>query len=555
MNETALLLLAIFLVASPVAAGGQTPTDVSVVSVTYSGDGAVDVENATFLWQSVAHEFTADVRTQSRVDGEVCLDAIPDGSTQAVELRCEAVSLPADSTEPVAVSVAEWPANLTGAQTVRMRVQSTEGAVLATGDTTVTVLQRDADADGDGLPNVREASGGTNPLVADSDGDGFEDGTEVQVYGTSPISADTDSDGLADPAEIEIGTNPNRADSDGDDLPDRREVDLGTNPNRADSDGDGLADGAEVNVHETDPLDPDTDGDAVDDGAEVNTHGTNPLQTDTDDDGLSDSLEVYTYGTDPNRLDTDGDGLSDDAEASDYQTDPATADTDGDALPDGAEVNTHGTNPNRKDTDGDGLPDGAEVNRYGSNPTKVDTDGDGVSDAAEVPATPVLTILTAIGVVGSLAALVVALRWSSLRAGHDVFDWITTVTARTGPAASDDTTGAESAKGAEIAAESDTVEATVTPVADGDVDVDSGAAVPAEFLSNEERILRLLDEHDGRIHQSNIVEETDWSKAKVSRVLSKMADDDQIVKVNVGASNIITHPDGVPTGASSPFDE
>jgi len=76
--------------------------------------------------------------------------------------------------------------------------------------------------------------------------------------------------------------------------------------------------------------------------------------------------------------------------------------------------------------------------------------------------------------------------------------------------------------------------------------------VPPEFLSNEDRVLALLDEHQGQMRQSAIVEKTDWSKSKVSRVLTDMESDGQIVKIGVGRGNIVARPEDVPPGAQSP---
>ena len=49
---------------------------------------------------------------------------------------------------------------------------------------------------------------GTNPLVADTDGDGLNDGEEVDA-GTDPLDADTDRDGVSDAEEAAAGTDPN----------------------------------------------------------------------------------------------------------------------------------------------------------------------------------------------------------------------------------------------------------------------------------------------------------------------------------------------------------
>lgn len=58
-------------------------------------------------------------------------------------------------------------------------------------------------------------------------------------------------------------------------------------------------------------------------------------------------------------------------------------------------------------------------------------------------------------------------------------------------------------------------------------------------LTDEERVVRLLASNDGRMKQSQIVDETDWSKAKVSRLLSAMEENEEITKLTVGRENII----------------
>ena len=108
-------------------------------------------------------------------------------------------------------------------------------------------LNPTADLDDDGLTNLQEYTAKTNPLVADTDGDGLSDGYEVNTSLSNPLLADTDKDGLSDGAEIKThSTNPLLADSDGDGLDDARELELGLNPLdeedvTADSDGDGYS--------------------------------------------------------------------------------------------------------------------------------------------------------------------------------------------------------------------------------------------------------------------------------------------------------------------------
>ena len=65
------------------------------------------------------------------------------------------------------------------------------------------------DSDSDGLTDAEEATYGTNPLLADTDGDGLSDYLEVKVYNTNPLVADTDGDGYPDGVEVKSGHNPN----------------------------------------------------------------------------------------------------------------------------------------------------------------------------------------------------------------------------------------------------------------------------------------------------------------------------------------------------------
>ena len=92
------------------------------------------------------------------------------------------------------------------------------------------------DVEPDGLTNAQELARGTDPEVADTDGDGLNDGPEVSTHSTNPLIADTDRDGLTDGAEVNThATNPTLVDTDSDTYSDSSEVAEGTNPNSATS--------------------------------------------------------------------------------------------------------------------------------------------------------------------------------------------------------------------------------------------------------------------------------------------------------------------------------
>jgi hypothetical protein len=63
----------------------------------------------------------------------------------------------------------------------------------------------------------------------------------------------------------------------------------------------------------------------------------------------------------------------------------------------------------------------------------------------------------------------------------------------------------------------------------------------SKLVADEELVDYFLTVEGGRMKQRRIVEITDWSKAKVSRLLSRMADEGAIVKVRLGRENLICH--------------
>lgn len=148
---------------------------------------------------------------------------------------------------------------------------------------TMTGFDWDADPDGDGLTNRDEKKLGTKYNVADTDGDGLNDGEEFLETKSNPLEMDTDGDGLNDGAEAKTHK---------------------TDPTKADTDGDGLSDGAEVNTHKTDPMATDSDKDGLSDGDEVNKYKSNPLAMDTDNGSVNDGDEVRR-GTNPTNKDDD----------------------------------------------------------------------------------------------------------------------------------------------------------------------------------------------------------------------------------------------------------
>jgi hypothetical protein len=242
------------------------------------------------------------------------------------------------------------------------------------------VEESGSDPDDDGLTNAQEAAAGTDPLDADTDDDGGDDGFELLVSHTDPLRADSGDDG---PSFFE---SPIAAIADVlDDATGGVVSGLVDRIAEADPDEDGLTTADELRLG-TDPFNDDTDGDMLEDGWEIE-QGTDPVDWDTDDDGLSDFTEVMGGKYSPTKKDTDGDGITDGDDSKTARWPSSTEDSDLDGVPDDAQqmgriLNSDG---GRRliDRDGDGLTDVAEA-RLGTDPTNRDSDGDNIPDFVEV---------------------------------------------------------------------------------------------------------------------------------------------------------------------------
>jgi hypothetical protein len=82
----------------------------------------------------------------------------------------------------------------------------------------------------------------------------------------------------------------------------------------------------------------------------------------------------------------------------------------------------------------------------------------------------------------------------------------------------------------------------------------SPAITDEEFLSDEDRVITLLESEGGRMKQVEIVDRTDWSKSKVSMLLSDMESEGEVSKLRVGRENIVSLAGHEPDAAGSPFD-
>ena len=220
----------------------------------------------------------------------------------------------------------------------------------------------------------------------------------------------------------------------------------------------------------------------------------------------------------------------------------------------------HGTDFAVSDSSRSGLSDYEELRVYGTDPLDTDTDDDGIPDSSEVmmgadPTDPKTTPLL-LGIAWIPTALMtgigaVLINYTRVDAA---FQTVTPETDVRAPAA-EPSTDAPSAPNPPLASEVD----------DGPPPTDQRErerAPPTDRqererapLTDEGRVLQMLEDHGGQIRQKEIVERTDWSKSKVSRLLSKMEDDEQISKIKVGRENLVTFHGEEPDAAKSPFED
>ena len=99
----------------------------------------------------------------------------------------------------------------------------------------------------------------------------------------------------------------------------------------------------------------------------------------------------------------------------------------------------------------------------------------------------------------------------------------------------------------------ETTESTAEASAAGEA-AEESSSEPVQ-RTDQELIVHILESNEGRMKQAKIVDETGWSKSKVSMLLSEMEDDGDISKLRMGRENIISLSGSEPEAAGSPFED
>jgi len=243
-----------------------------------------------------------------------------------------------------------------------------------------------------------------NPLLADTDGDGVDDGAELAGRKVNGIT---------------FRSNPLLENTDGDLWPD--DIDnCASIPNdmQSDSDFDGIGDSCDPPFTLLTNTSADFDHDALSDVEEIQprprtpswlnrSYPSSPALSDTDNDGVLDIFDICpllqaanpehsSISTDNSAVsDSDGDGTPDATdgcvcEPGNVCTLPVIdpADTDSDGLPDemenfGLRPGGFQSDPNNPDSDCDGVNDSADNCPCTANPDQSDSNGNRVGSACE----------------------------------------------------------------------------------------------------------------------------------------------------------------------------
>ncbi|EMA54587.1 helix-turn-helix transcriptional regulator [Halococcus thailandensis] len=77
----------------------------------------------------------------------------------------------------------------------------------------------------------------------------------------------------------------------------------------------------------------------------------------------------------------------------------------------------------------------------------------------------------------------------------------------------------------------------------GTTDTDESGDSPTALLSNEERVVQVLERAGGRAKQQHVVDELDWTEAKTSQVVKNLRESGTITSFRLGRENVLSLSD------------
>jgi len=203
------------------------------------------------------------------------------------------------------------------------------------------------------------------------------------------------------------------------------------------------------------------------------------------------------------------------------------------------------------------LERGAGGSEPSATPTPTPTPGDSETPAVGDDPFPTTTALIVLALVVLVGAGAVYLRSRGALGGGDGGADAVDATGGTDADAPADSTAASAGEAGSEPAADDAATAAATAgagadTADADASDDGEPSPPPELLSNEERVLRLIESRGGRIKQQEVAGALDWTDAKTSKVVRGMRDEGTIEGFRLGRENVLRLPEDDDGGADAP---
>jgi len=203
--------------------GTQTPrltptaalTEVPVIAVAAGREHTLSLAVDGTVWGSGQNTF-------GQAGDEAQVSTLVRRPTRIVGAGTEVIAIAAGGNHSVALTrfgqVLTWGRNTHG-QLGDATTTDRSGPIPVPGFSALDNAWLSGDHDSDGLSTWRELSAGTDPRVADTNGDGLLDGVAVDG-GLDALGLDVDGDGVLNATEVLRGTDPRHVDSDRDTVPD-----------------------------------------------------------------------------------------------------------------------------------------------------------------------------------------------------------------------------------------------------------------------------------------------------------------------------------------------